>query len=92
MTPTERELMALRAETLALQAILTNVFYELKSLDPLVADAIGRGFDYAASQIENMTIHAGEAVPAVHLAKALGIIEELQTASLGRHNKPRHGV
>ena len=84
--------MKLHAETLALQAILTNVFYELKSLDPVFADAIARGFDNAASQIENLPIQAGKTVPAEHLVKALGIIEDLRTASLGRHDKPRHGV
>jgi hypothetical protein len=34
------------AEALALQAVLTNVLLELKSLDPGLADAIARGFDW----------------------------------------------
>jgi hypothetical protein len=80
MMPTERELMALHAETLALQAVLTNVLHELKSLDPVVAAAIDRGFDNATSQIWNGAVEAGGTVPAEHLAKALGIIEELRTA------------
>jgi hypothetical protein len=40
----EHELIIIRAETLAIQAVLTNVLLELKLLDPTLADAIARGF------------------------------------------------
>ena len=92
MTRTEHEVTTIHAETLAIQAVVTNVVYELKLLDPILADAIARGFDNAASQIENFAIQAAKAAPREHLVKALGIIEDLRTASLGRHDKPRHGV
>jgi hypothetical protein len=88
----EHELMVIRAETLAIQAVLTNVLFELKLLDPTLADAIARGFDNAANQIEDSAIQAAKAVLSETLVKALGVIEDLRTASLGRHNKPRHIV
>ena len=80
----EHELMVIRAETLAIQAVLTNVLFELKLLDPTLADAIARGFDNAANQIEERVIQAGTAVSSDTLVKALGIIEDLRTASRGR--------
>ena len=36
----EHELMVIRAETLAIQAVLTNVLFELKLLDPVLATAL----------------------------------------------------
>jgi hypothetical protein len=72
--------------------VLAQVLYELKSLDPRFADAIARGFDNAASLVENIAIKVGEASPPEHLVKALRIVEELRTVSLGHHDKPRHGV
>lgn len=89
---TQQQINGLNAETFALQAVLAQVLYELKSLDPRFADAIARGFDNAASFVENMAIQAGEASPPEHLVKALRIVEELRTASLGRHDQPRHIV
>jgi hypothetical protein len=88
----EHKLMIIRAETLAIQAVLTNVLLELKLLDPTLADAIARGFDNAANQIEDRAIEAGKAVTSETLVKALSIIEDLRTASLGRHDRPRHIV
>jgi len=91
MTPTPRELGTIHAETLAIQAVLTNVLYELKRLDPILADAIARGFDNATSQIENFAIQ-DKAAPSEPLVKALAIIESLRSASLGRHNEGRYGA
>jgi hypothetical protein len=81
----EHELTALRAETIAIQAVLTNVLFELKQLDPVLANAVVRSFDNAASQIENSAIRAGKALSSEPLVKALSIIEDLRAASLGRH-------
>jgi hypothetical protein len=91
MTHIEFKSMALYAETLAIQAVLTNVLNELKLLDPILADAVARGFD-AASQVENFAIQAGKTAPPEHLVKALGMIGDLRTASLGRHDEARHIV
>jgi hypothetical protein len=52
----EQQLTALRAETLAIQAVLTNVLFQLKRLDPVLADAIARSFDNAADQIERASL------------------------------------
>jgi hypothetical protein len=84
-----RELRLLAAETLALQQILSCVLYELKSGNAELAAVIGRGFDQAASQIENMAIKAGKSVPPEHLVKALRVVEELRVAALGRGGKPK---
>ena len=75
----EQELMVIRAEILAIQAVLTSVFFELKLLDPTLADAIARGFDNAANQIEDRAIQAAKAVSSETLVKALSITEDLRT-------------
>ena len=80
----KHDLTTLRAETFAIQAILTNVLFELKKLDPIMAEAIARGFDNAANQIENVTIGTGQRASSEPLAKALSLIEDLRTATLGR--------
>jgi hypothetical protein len=85
----DKEIYYLFAETLALEHILSNVLYELKLLDPRYAEAISRGFDNAARHIEDLAVQAGKASPPEHLVKALEIIENLRTASLGRRRKPR---
>jgi hypothetical protein len=86
----EQQIRSLAAETLALQFILTQVLSELRSVaDRSIIDAIGRGFDNAASQIEHMAIQAGESVPPEHLVKALRVVEELRIASLGSQGKPK---
>jgi hypothetical protein len=92
MKTMKHELTTARAETLALQAVLTNVLFELKILDPVLADAVARGFDKAANQIENCAIETGKTASSEPLVKALSIIEDLRTAILGRPDKPRQGV
>jgi hypothetical protein len=82
-TTMKQQLTALRAETLAIQAVLTNLLFQLKRLDPVLADAIARSFD-AADQIER----AGRLASSEPVVKALVIIEELRGASLGR-DRPR---
>ena len=49
----EAEIDALAAETLALQAIVTNVFLQIGKEDVVLSLAIRRGLDDAANQIEN---------------------------------------
>jgi hypothetical protein len=84
----EHELMVISAQTLAIQAVLTNVLFELKLLDPTLANAIARGFDNAANQIEDRAIQAGRAVSSETissetLGQALSIIDDLRTVSRG---------
>jgi hypothetical protein len=92
MASTEHTLAALHAQTLAIQAVLTNVLHEMKLLDPLLADVVARGFDNAANQIEGFASPADKTVPSEQLVKALSIIENLRTATLGRNEEARHGV
>jgi hypothetical protein len=80
----EDETKTVRCETLAIQAVLTNVLFQLKRLDPVLAEAIARGFDDAADQIESYATPGGRTVEP--LARALAIIEDLRTASLGRND------
>jgi hypothetical protein len=83
MQTMEHELTTLGIEKLAIQAVLTNVLFELKKLDPVLADAIARGFDSATNQIEDSASQTGKAASSEPLVKARGIIEDLRTASLG---------
>jgi hypothetical protein len=82
----EDETKTVRAETLEIQAVLTNVLFQLKRLDPVLAEAIARGFDDAADQIESYATPGGRAVPLEPVVRALAIIEDLRTASLGRND------
>ena len=82
----EQELAALHAETIAIQAVLTNVLFELKRLDPVLASAITRGFNNAASQIEDSATQAATVLSSESLVKAVSIVEDLRIASLrARH-------
>ena len=85
----EQELMVIRAETLAIQAVLTSVLFELKLLDPTLADAIARGFDNAANQIEDRAIQAAEAVSSELSSKHSALpricgVHRLAAATTGR--------
>jgi hypothetical protein len=88
----EKEITALAAETLALQAILTSVFTQIGRLDPRIADAIRAGFDDAASFVEDMAIKLGKSASSEHTVKALSIVEQLRAGSLDKPDQPRHGV
>jgi hypothetical protein len=87
----QMQINSIAAETHAIQAIMTNVFYELKLLDPRFEDAIARGFNNAASFVEYVAIKAGRTSPPEHLVKSLRVVEELRATSLGQ-DKPKHGV
>jgi hypothetical protein len=84
----EQELKALRAETIAVQAVLTNVLFELRLLDPVLADMVSRSFDQAARQIENSIVQAANGPSWQPLVKALSIIQDLRNASLNREDGP----
>ncbi len=88
----DKEITALAAETLALQTILTSVLNRLGATDPRIGEAIRGGFDDAASFVENMAIKFGKSASPEHSVKALGIVEQLRTATLGEPDKPKHGV
>src|SRR6476659_5601950 len=72
------EIYALSAQTLAFEASITKVFYQLSKADPRFAAAIRQGFDDAASFVENFAIEKGKAASPEHTVKALRIVEELR--------------
>jgi hypothetical protein len=88
----DAEINSLSAETLAIQAILANVLREIGKADPMLRDAIKLGFDDAASMVENIALCLGKAASPDQSVKAIRIVEELRTATLGNPDKPRHGV
>jgi hypothetical protein len=88
----DAEINSLSAETLAIQAILANVLREIGKADPMLRDAIKLGFDDAASMVENIALRLGKAASPDQSVKAIRIVEELRTATLGNPDKPRHGV
>ena len=88
----EREIYGLSAETLAIQRIVACVLSRIAIINPAFDSAIKLGFNDAASEIENMTFKFGKAASPDHLVKALAIVEQLRTATLGHPDKPTHGV
>ncbi len=88
----EREICALSAETLALQAVLNSVLARIVAADPKLMPAIAHGFDDAANHVENLAIKLGKAARPEHTVKALRIVEEMRAATFGDHDEPRHGV
>ena len=88
----DHEIASLGAETLAIQAVLTNVLLQVGKENSALAGAIRRGLDDAANEIEDFAIRLGKSGRPDHVVKALGVIEELRTASLGDQDKPKHRV
>ena len=86
------EIYLLSAETIAIQNILVHVLGRISRIDPRFNLAIKQGFDDAASSVEDMAISFGEAASPKHLVKAIRIIEELRTTTLGDQNEPKSGV
>jgi hypothetical protein len=86
------EIIALSAETLAIQTLLAHVLERIAKVDPQLDSAVRSGFDDAANDAENMAIKFGKAANAGHTVKALAIIEALRTATFGNTKKPRAGV
>jgi hypothetical protein len=92
MEQVKQQIEALSGETLAIQVILVNVLRRLRTVDPTLADAIVAGLDDAANQAEYFAIRVGKSASPQHTVKALRIVEELRTAILGNHDKPRSGI
>jgi hypothetical protein len=86
----DREINALAAETLALQAVLTGV--HLSRADPVLLSRIKLGFDDAANQVECMAIKVDAADAPHHMARALQIVEFYRTLTLGNLDETERGV
>jgi hypothetical protein len=75
----EQEIASPGAETIALQAIISNVLRRLANTDPVLANAIRVALNDAASEIETIALHEG--VSPDHVVEALRIVEELRSGS-----------
>jgi hypothetical protein len=82
------EILSLAAETLALQAVCTQVLLQLRQQSPSLDLAVRRAIDEAASQLEHHAIRLGKAARPEYTIKALRIVEKLREA-LGYKDKPR---
>jgi hypothetical protein len=88
----DHEVASLAAETLALQAVISNVLHRIRLTNPTLADAVRRGFDDAADQIEAIAIQAGSASRPDHLVKSLQIVEQLRKMTLGKAEQPKRNL
>jgi hypothetical protein len=89
---TATEIVSLAAQMQAVTTIIVHVLRRVRQTDPKLAAAISLGFDDAASFAENFVFKRRKTALPEHVVKALGIIEELRTATLGNKTKPKHGV
>jgi hypothetical protein len=79
----DSEIIALSAETLAIQAVLAHVLDSVARIDPQLARAIKAGFDDAANELKSVAIKFGKAADARHTVKAIAIVEGLRAATFG---------
>jgi len=86
------EIHSLAGETLALQAILFGILPKLAALSPEIRSAMSLGFDDAANMVEQIAIKFGDQASPAHAAKALQIVEGLRSSTVGKGDKPKHGV
>jgi hypothetical protein len=88
----EQQIVALNAETLALQTLLVQILGRLAVQNAGMAHAIKLGFDDASSVTEDSAVKFGKSASPEHIVKAIRIIEELRTATLGYPDKPKHAI
>ncbi len=88
----EHEINSLFVEAIAIQTVLAHVLDRISRIDDQCFDAVKRGFDDAANDAEDTAIKLGKTASPDHLVKAIRIIEELRTATLGNPDKPTHAV
>lgn len=86
---TKRELVALAAESMAVQAILCQLARRVSAISPELSAAVIDSFDDAANFAEKISLAKGKA--SGHLPESLRIIEDLRRVVTG-HDKPKHGV
>jgi hypothetical protein len=88
---TEKEILSLSAETLALSIILGNVLSAL-ARNPVLRPAIIEGLNQSSNVAEDTAIMFGKAASPEHTVKALRIVEEVRAMALGNEGKPKRGV
>lgn len=77
---TEADAAVLKAEVVALQAVLIAVFRRLAADRPELASTFCRAFDEAEAILTGVTIKMGLEAPLEHTAGALRIVDELRAA------------
>ena len=77
---TEADEKALKAEVLALQAVLISVFRRLAADRPELGPLFCRAFDEAEAMVTGIAVKIGAAAPLDSTVGALGVIEELRAA------------
>jgi hypothetical protein len=85
------ELDSLHAETLALQTILITLLIRMLAT-PHVGAIVAPSLNEAANRLEDFAIMMGERASPGHVVKALEIVEQLRSATVGDSPKPRHDV
>ena len=85
----KREIVALAAETIALQTLFILFANRVGTISPELAKAVFQAFDEAANFAEHFSITRGRA--SAHMTKTLKIIEQMRAAVAGK-SKPEHGV
>jgi hypothetical protein len=95
MTPQEKqalvqkEIVALTAENLAMQFVLTCLLKRISESSPSLKGPILQAFDDAANHAERFSIVAG--AKAGHLPETLRIIEQMRLMLVGK-DKPKREV
>ena len=77
---TEAEEKVLKAEVLALQAVLISVFRRLATDRPELGPLFCRAFDEAEAMVTGVAVKIGMAAPLDSTVGALAVIEELRSA------------
>lgn len=79
----DSEIKLLAGETVAMQWIVTQILSRLCAMHPTLRDAIGRGFDDAASGLDEVIARSGNEKAPDHITQAARIIRDLKAATLG---------
>ena len=79
----EREITSLKAETLALSALVGFLLIEMRRSQALTAEAVETIFENGLKLAEQTLLNHPNSVASLHAAKAGRIIEDIRTQVLG---------
>jgi hypothetical protein len=80
---TRLELMALTAETRALELLLTSLCSRL-AMEQATRVHVERAFDRAMNTAEHVAIAKGEQVPPEHTERVMRLLEHMRSMALGK--------
>jgi hypothetical protein len=86
----DAQIRSLAGETIAIQRLLIALLSRMAASDVALSGIVSASFDEAARVLEDMTIKLGASVPPEHLAHSVRVVEDMRTATLGNHQKPKH--